>query len=262
LDLGLADKHIFIAGASRGIGLGIAEAFLKEGARVSLTARGAESLEQTCEELAARYGRERLFRRAGDMTQTSTIAVALEEAEAALGPLYCVVGNVGIDATPHGWDIDDETFDTGFAQNCLSAYRLAREAVRRALTRSAESRAGFNILLISSGGGIAALKTPLTYGSSKAMVNHITRELSKHLGKDGIRVNALCPAMTVFPGGGWEQRLQSKDRDYWIEYNQRETALQRFGTPEEAANVAVFLASNRASIITGSVVIADAGQLK
>jgi 3-oxoacyl-[acyl-carrier protein] reductase len=262
VDLGLTDKHVFIAGASRGIGLGIAEAFLNEGARVSLTARNAETLESSFATLATRYGKERLFRRAGDMTQTEAIVAALEDAEAALGPVHCVIGNVGIDQTPPGWNVDDKTFDVGFAQNCLGSYRLAREVIKRVLPRPPESREGFNIIFISSGAGIEAVKSPLTYGSSKAMLNHITKELAKLLGKDGIRVNAVCPAMTVFPGGGWEKRLQSAERDYWLQYCQRETALQRFGTPEEAADVTVYLASKRASIITGSIVVADAGQMR
>ncbi|MEZ5441767.1 MAG: SDR family oxidoreductase [Lysobacterales bacterium] len=262
MDLGLKGKHVFVAGASRGIGLAIAESFLQEGAVVSLTARGEASLAEAQQALSERFGPDRCFSMAGDMTRTEVIAQALDAAEAALGPIYCVVGNVGIDKTPHGWDIDDETFDIGFAQNCLASYRLAREAVRRALQRPKAEREGFNVLFISSSAGVEALKTPLTYGSSKATLNHLTRELARHLGGEGIRVNAVCPAMTVFPGGGWAERLAGPDRDHWIAYNQRETALQRFGTPEEAANVAVFLASPRASIVTSSVVIADAGQLK
>jgi 3-oxoacyl-[acyl-carrier protein] reductase len=262
VDLGLAGKHVFVAGASRGIGLGIVEAFLDEGAVVSMTARGADTLEASYQALAARHGAGRLFRKATDMTQTATIASALADAEDALGPLYCVVGNVGIDQTPPGWDVDDETFDIGFAQNCLASYRLAREAVKRVLPRPPGERRGFNILLISSGAGLEALRTPLTYGTSKAALNHLTRELSKLLGKDGIRVNALCPAMTVFPGGGWEARLASGERDYWLDYNRRETALQRFGTPAEAASVALFMASECAAIMTGAIVVADAGQLK
>ena len=261
MDLDLAGKHVFIAGASRGIGLAIAEVFLKEGARVSLTARGAEALESSFAMLAARYGNDRIFRKAGDMTQTGPIVAALEEAEAALGPLYCVVGNVGIDSTPRGWDVDDETFDIGFEQNFLSSYRLAREALRRVLPRPPESREGFNIVFISSGAGINAFATPLTYGSSKAMLNHVTKELSKLVGKDGIRVNAVSPGMTVFPGGLWEQALAA-DRETWMKYCQQQVSLQRFAVPEEAAEVVAFVASRRAGFVTGSIVVADGGQVK
>lgn len=261
MELGLADKHVFIAGASRGIGLAIAETFLKEGARVSLTARGAEALELSYEALAARYGRERLFRKAGDMTQTRPIVAALEEAEAALGPLYCVVGNVGIDTTPPGWEVDDETFDIGFAQNFLCSYRLAREAVKRVLPRSPEEREGFNIVFITSGAGINAVSTPLTYGSSKAMLNHVTKELGKLLGKSGIRVNAVSPGMTLFPGAAWE-KLISEDRERWMSYVHQQVPLQRFAKPEEAADVVAFVASKRASFVNATIVVADGGQVR
>lgn len=263
MELGLAGKHAFIAGASRGIGLAIAEAFLKEGGTVSMTARGAEALEAAVAALVKKYGSGRIFHVAADMLQTPAIINALEGAEAKLGPIHTVVGNIGgVERAQPGWDVDDDVFDFGITQNFFGSYRLAREAVRRALARPREDREGFNIIFISSGGGVQAVKTPLTYGGSKSLLNHVTKELSKFLGPEGIRVNALLPAMTVFPGNGWEERLQSDQRDYWIDYNKRETALQRFGTPEEAADVAVFIASPRAGIMTGAIVAADAGQLK
>jgi 3-oxoacyl-[acyl-carrier protein] reductase len=261
MDLGLAGKHVFIAGASRGIGMAIAEAFLAEGASVSLTARGVEALEAAYEELGARHGKDRLFRKAGDMTQTEPIAAALEQAEATLGPLYCVVGNVGIDKTPPGWNVDDMTFDAGFAQNFLCSYRLAREAIKRGLPRPPEARAGFNIIFISSGAGINAVMTPLTYGSSKAMLNHVTKELGKMLGKDGIRVNAVSPGMTLFPGAAWD-RLVSQNREHWMNYVGQNVPLQRFAKPEETADVVAFVASRRASFVNATVVVADGGQVR
>lgn len=263
MELGLTGKHAFIAGASRGIGLAIAEAFLEEGGNVSLTARGADALDAAAASLAHKYGAHRVFHLAADMLQTAPIVDALEQAEARLGPIHTVVGNIGgVERAQPGWDVDDDVFDYGLAQNFFGSYRLAREAVRRALARPREEREGFNIVFISSGGGVQAVKTPLTYGGSKSLLNHVTKELSKFLGPEGIRVNALLPAMTVFPGNGWEQRLQSDQAEYWIDYNRRETALQRFGTPKEAADIVVFMASPRAGIMTGAIVAADAGQLK
>jgi NAD(P)-dependent dehydrogenase (short-subunit alcohol dehydrogenase family) len=82
MDLGLKNKVVFIAGASRGIGLGIAEACLAEGAKVALTARGAEALEATRARLAAAHGQDRVWVRADDMRETAVIEAALDEAEA------------------------------------------------------------------------------------------------------------------------------------------------------------------------------------
>jgi 3-oxoacyl-[acyl-carrier protein] reductase len=102
MDLGLKDRVIFVAGASRGIGLGIVEACLAEGAKVALTARGAEALEATRKDLAERFGADRLWSMAGDMRDTATIERALAACEAELGPVYGAVANVGLYPTPLG----------------------------------------------------------------------------------------------------------------------------------------------------------------
>ena len=100
MDLGLKGKTIFVAGASRGIGLGIVEACLAEGAKVAITARGAEALETTRQDLAARYGAENLWAMAGDLRDTATIEKALAGTEEALGPIHGAVANVGLHPGP------------------------------------------------------------------------------------------------------------------------------------------------------------------
>ncbi|HRD47428.1 MAG TPA: SDR family NAD(P)-dependent oxidoreductase, partial [Caulobacter sp.] len=124
MDLGLTGRTIFVAGASRGIGLGIVEACLAEGAKVAITARGAEALEATRADLAARFGEGRLWAMAGDMRDTATIEAALAGAEEALGPIFGAVANVGLHPCPPGAEVDDETWDAGFSQNLGSAWRL------------------------------------------------------------------------------------------------------------------------------------------
>src|ERR1700726_1942514 len=96
VDLKLRDRTIFIAGASRGIGLGIADACLSEGARVAMTARGADALEKTCEQLSSRYGPDRVWSQAGDMRDSETIERAVDAAENRLGPIWGAVANVGL----------------------------------------------------------------------------------------------------------------------------------------------------------------------
>ena len=129
MDLQLGGKHVFIAGASRGIGRAMAEAFLTEGANVSLTARQAAPLDETHADFAKRHGAARLYKHAGNMTATATIAAALAGAEAALGPLHTLVANVGLDDAPMGFDVSDEKWESGLAQNFLGSMRLAREAL-------------------------------------------------------------------------------------------------------------------------------------
>jgi 3-oxoacyl-[acyl-carrier protein] reductase len=257
MDLGLKDKTIFVAGASRGIGLGIVEACLAEGAKVAITARGAEALEETRARLAGEYGQDRLWAMAGDMRDTEVIEKALAEAEAALGPIFGAVANVGLHPCPPGAEIDDDTWDAGFSQNLGSAWRLARGAYRMMAPRGEGA-----ILFISSVAGLGALGTPLTYGTAKAGMNHLAKELAKIAGPTGVRVNAIAPGNIVFPGGDWEARSTGPRAAAWTRWLEREVPMKRFGKPEEIGSAAVFLLSPKASFVHGAILPVDGGQTR
>ncbi|MDO9336996.1 MAG: SDR family oxidoreductase [Caulobacter sp.] len=257
MDLGLKGKVIFVAGASRGIGLGIVEACLAEGAKVAITARGAEALEATRADLTSRFGEENVWAMSGDLRDTATIEKALSATEEALGPIHGAVANVGLHPCPPGAAVDDDTWDAGFSQNLGSAWRLARGAYARMEPRGAGS-----ILFISSIAGLGALGTPLTYGTAKAAVNHLTKELAQIAGRKGVRVNCIAPGNIIFPGGDWEERSKGPRADNWNRWIRREVPLQRFGTPAEIGSTAAFLLSDQASFVHGAVVPVDGGQTK
>src|SRR5260221_9979070 len=122
MDLELKDKVVFVAGGSRGIGLGIVEACLNEGAKVAFTARGPEALEDTRARLAVRFGEDHVWAQAGDMRQTADIEAALDGAEKALGPVWGAVANVGGYASPPGIQGRAEKLDAAFAPNPDSAF--------------------------------------------------------------------------------------------------------------------------------------------
>jgi 3-oxoacyl-[acyl-carrier protein] reductase len=194
---------------------------------------------------------------AGDLRDTATIEKALAGTEEALGPIHGAVANVGLHPCPPGAEVDDETWDAGFSQNLGSAWRLARGAYRRM-----EPRRSGSILFISSIAGLGALGTPITYGTAKAAMNHMAKELAKITGPSNVRVNAIAPGNIIFPGGTWQERMDGPRAANWQRWIDREVPMKRYGLPEEIGTVAAFLMSDRASFVHGAIVPVDGGQTR
>ncbi len=249
MELGLAGKRALVTGASRGIGYAIATALAAEGVRVALAARTGADVEAAATRLRE-HGAEAVAL-TGDLTLSADVERVVREAAEAFGGLDILVNNVGGGMGGN----TDEAWQYTFDINLNAAVRASRAAVPLM-----QAQGHGVILIISSVSGWQVGGSP-QYNAAKAAEIMYARSLAKELGKDGIRVNAVSPGSIMFEGGGWARRKE-RDPEGIAAFIANDMPLGRFGTPEEIANVCVFLCSDRASLVTGANIAVDGCQLK
>ncbi|NMO17578.1 SDR family oxidoreductase [Pyxidicoccus fallax] len=252
MDLELKGKAALVTGSSRGIGRAIAAALAKEGARVLLTARGAEALEATAAELRAAGADV-----ATCVTDVATQAGAVEAVNAAVrafGTLDILVNNVGGSGGAGAFDAATvEQWATVMDRNLMSAVWCSQRAVE-----VMRERGGGCIVHINSIFG-REYATSAPYTVAKAGITALTKEMAVDLARHRIRVNGVAPGSILFPGGSWDKR-QKADPEKVAKLVRDELPWGRFGTPEEVADVVTFLCSERARWVTGATLPVDGGQ--
>ena len=253
MDFGLKDKVVIVTGASRGIGKAIALGFAGEGTRLSICGRTPETLEEAVSEIKG-HGTE-VFAKQTDVTDAEQAAEFVSATQDKYGQIDVLINNVGGSRWTPTLDISDQEWHEILDLNLVSAARMSR-----AVIPTMQAQGGGVIIMISSiwgreGGG------HITYNAAKAGEISMSKALAYELASDNIRVNTVAPGSILFPGGGWERRIKA-DPEGMATFVEQNLPLGRFGKPEEIANVVVFLASERASLVSGACINVDGCQSK
>lgn len=254
MDLELADKIVLISGAARGIGLGIARGFLTEDSRVVLTDINAGLLAETEILLKAEFAENRTLAFVGDMTDESDINRILKATGDSFGPVEVLIANIGFSSGRPGLESDSKDWLKFFEYNLFGAVKLTRAAHQQ--LRETKGR----IIYIASIAGMEVLGAPVPYSAAKSALIATMRNFAKNLASEGIRVNSVSPGNVLFDDSIWDRKMKT-DRESTVALIKRVCPMNRFATPTDIADAVLFLASARASFITGTNLVVDGGQV-
>ena len=254
MDLGLTDKVAIVTGSSRGLGLASAKALAAEGCRVCLCARTQAPLEaavHAVSEIAG--GPERVLGVRADVSHQDGLEDVMHGTIRVFGGIDVLVNNVGAGRGGGLLDTTDDQWQETLEQTLFPAVRASRLAVPYM-----RQRGGGAIVIIASIFGREA-GGRMTYNAVKAAEISLGKSLAQEMAADGIRVNTVSPGSILFEGGSWWKRQQA-DPEKMAEFVEREIPMGRFGRAEEVGDVVAFLASSRASWISGTSVVVDGCQ--
>ncbi len=254
MNLNLKDKHVLITGGSKGIGLACARAFLDEGARVTINSRGMDNLNAAQAALGAPAGR--LGLQAGDLIDEHAALAVLDAAEAAFGPVDVLVTSAGAAKRTPPAELRPAAWRAAMDAKYFSYINIVDPTVRR----MGERGRGVIVNVVGAGGKVAS-PTHLAGGAANAALMLVTAGLAYAYGGMGVRVNAVNPGATLTErlkeGLAAEARLSGISTDEALKRATSRTALGRLATPEEVADLVLFLASDKSSYVSGTIIAMD-----
>jgi 3-oxoacyl-[acyl-carrier protein] reductase len=245
VDFGIEGRVALVTAATKGIGLGIAHALAREGARVAIVARTAADVESVAREING-------LGVAADVTTEEGCKRAVEDTERGLGPIDILVNNYGARAGTSWNDTGPLEFAKAFDGNVIVSARMTQLVLPGMV-----GRGWGRVVVISSVYGRESGGAP-AYNAAKSAENSYVKSLAREVASTGVTVNAIAPGSILWEGGGWDRRLKA-DPDRIGDFVRREMPLGRFGTVDEVADVVAFVCSKQASLVTGACIAVDGG---
>ena len=237
----LTGKTALITGATRGIGRAIALKFAAEGADVAFTYRSQhEAAKSLVDELQALGIKAKAY--ASDAASFEDAHKVTEDVKAEFGHIDILVNNAGITKDGLMMRMDEEQWDTVISNNLKSAYNY----IHACTPVMARQRSG-SIICMTSVVGLAGNAGQCNYAASKAGLIGLTKSIAKEMGSRGIRANCIAPG---FIATDMTSAISDENRQLW----EKQIPLRRGGTPEDVANVALFLAGDLSAYVTGQVI--------
>ncbi len=244
MDLGLKGKKAIVTGGTRGIGRAIADLLVEEGCHIAICARTAAQVEEAVARFRAKG--VKAFGTAVDVADGDQLTRFVKSAAEALGGLDVFISNVGA----RGGTNDEVSWKRGFEIDVLGTVRGCEAAVPYL-----EASGGGAIVVVGSTAAVEVVGQRRAYSGLKAAILPYLKSLARNLAAKKVRANAVSPGSVFFKGGTWDL-MQQKNPDRYRQALER-NPTGRMATPEEVANAVVFLASPRASFISGVNLICD-----
>ncbi|MEB3035754.1 SDR family NAD(P)-dependent oxidoreductase [Capnocytophaga ochracea] len=251
----LNNKNAVITGGSDGIGLGIAKAFAREGANLLLIGKDPEKLQRAQQALLNEFAVQ-VHTLSADLSKTETVTEVVKDIERLLPAVDILVNNAGLARFVPFEQVDNTLYDAHFNLNVKAPYFLT-QGLLPALVKSKG-----NVINISSYSVHRMLpnRAATVYSATKGALNSFTIALAFEVGHLGVRVNAIAPGNISTPQFNRNLQALTPEKQAAFETMVREIyPLQHIGTPEDIAKACVFLASDNASWITGTVLAVDGG---
>ena len=241
----LEGKVAVVTGGTRGIGFAIVKAFLEEGAKVALFGSRQETVDKAISELKAMNEGYEVIGLCPSLTDFAAVEKAMQEVKAVYGKIDILANNAGVSAREPLYDYDPAAFDKVMDLNVNAVFYCVK-----AVAPMMKEQGGGSIINTSSMVSLYGQQSGCAYPTSKFALNGLTKSLARELGKDNIRVNAVLPGVT-------RTDMVATLPPEIVARIASTIPLGRVGEPEEVANAFVFLASDKASYITGAFLSVD-----